>query len=305
MVKKIDFDKKIGKNFKSDEQRKKDTEEKIESGNVREALEELKTVFKFVEPLSEKAVEPYIQLANRMKEIFPQNINATSIIKKQVENIRLAFNEIDLTKIWRKEDCDTLFKKMDGTGWVLGQQMDYYKMLNLANEDSEYIIQTIIDDYSANDFLLTLDELSDIADFLDNEDGDGFSNQVKQIIEILDINIGFYKTIMPTLITIFQYVYVKVYAGNDENAVMHRHDIVKDLNKRKLNVELGSKYIFYLNELLIFKSSLELFGSFKGSINETNYSRHSIVHGKFNPDRYTEEEFIRLVLLISSICLGK
>lgn len=304
LSKEIDLDEKVEKGFKSDKETLNEINSKIDLGMNTEAINQMKSVIESIKPLTESPFKELTKTIQNINKSLDPNLEIYSRIfagiTKQIKDSTSLIRQYNLDKVKRKDDCENLFHKLENSGWVLGQEINYFEALDIASKSTNQIVDIMYQKYSENNFELMLSELDDIVDFLKNTDNDGFAKQLDEIHNILAESINFYDALMPTLFTILQYIYIFVYCN--ESDVANTSFISEKLKFQKKHIVVDSTYMFTLNEILITGEMANLFKGFEGNADETIYSRHSVLHGKYNPSRYDKEQLIRIIVLMSAIC---
>ncbi|SYW07939.1 hypothetical protein OENI_140005 [Oenococcus oeni] len=248
----------------------------------------------------EMNLSPYIETVKNLDKDLYSQIGKFSNLAKQLEETNKIFQKQEKK---RKPYYDKIFFEYKKTGWVMGSAFDYEIIIN-KKLDIDSLNEQLVGYYSNNHFQETFSELKEISDFLKINKSKGFQNQLDMITKVLSSDIELFPVIMPTLMAILSYIFDLSQGQINSNAHINYAQISKLLKKNK-NKQDDYTYMFHLNKIAVLTCLFNLFSgsNFDAGPDKSLYTRHSVQHGRYNPDRFTKEDLIKLIVLISGICL--
>lgn len=257
-------------------------------------IEFQKSIAPLIASLQDAAMPVVESLKTSLKEIQPIIEQAASIRANQFEILQKELKELSPKR-------EKIINKMVSKGWTIGSNEGLYTVDCLEGMSAEDIDSYMMNYYSENNYEKMFDELDLLIETLDL----GYKNQVLRIKQILEMDIDNYKIAIPTLFTVLEYVYDKELGFLDEDKIMKFvfvRDSKKNLMKNEkddfLLVMLISAYSVLLDDLDNGQKSD--MGFDKGT-DGVKYSRHSVLHGRIDPDRLNVKNLIQLIVLISAI----
>ncbi|MDR7924415.1 hypothetical protein RIU76_06710 [Latilactobacillus sakei subsp. sakei] len=182
------------------------------------------------------------------------------------------------------------------TEWTVGSEFDYDQIVDFAGMSPEEIDEKMMAYYSYNNYEELFSEIDSIIEQLP----DGYSDQMKTIKDILKHNINSYSAVLPTLYALLDYSYTTAF-GREETPQYAKGNIIqKDFEKFKQDEIIG---IYQIIMLQTYKVLLDYFGyhTFNDGVDKTDFSRSSVVHGRYNPNRMTMKQFMQTVVILSSV----
>lgn len=199
----------------------------------------------------------------------------------------------------------TQFEKLYENGWILTGDFDETAIVYSDEYSQEYLNERLANYYKENKYENFFNELDCIKDFFDKQEQKGFSTQIEIIKNILKDNMYNYYVAIPSLFPILEYL-----VSQKEN-ILNTSEIIRYNNIKKVaevKSQLGGKMIgglYLVEEIYLYKLFLKMFAGddFSKGIDATSFSRHSVLHGRYNPKRFDELDLIKLVCIISATTL--
>lgn len=175
---------------------------------------------------------------------------------------------------------------------------DTKKWLNEGLEGER--LRKKIDCYYANhDYKNLYREFENIESILKKDEyTQGYLKQVRIIKDNFIQNHDTFLIAINCIVSIIEFEYVNAI---DE---LNTSNIMKYVNVEHLKNELKDRDD---QEVIAISSNMALlkflnFSEFEEGINHTLFTRHSLQHGRYNPDRLDISDFIYCVCLLSSVC---
>jgi len=242
-----------------------------------------------------------LKMIDNLAPVFESVQNIMEPIAKQLSKIAESIDEVqeELAAMYPKR-AETI-KSMSSIGWTVGSIDSFQIMDSLDGRSTEEINKFLMEYYSENDYKNMFEELDLIIEFLDA----GYKNQAETLKFILIQDINNYKIAIPVLFPILEYTFEKEMGMLNMQDTMRFRDIRSKkqlVNKKDLKSiwtsMIVSTYTVLQND---FDNGSSQRAGFNQGINKVKYSRHSVLHGRFNPSRLTIKDLIQLILLISSV----
>lgn len=264
---------------------KSEIERSFKKNGIKEQIKEITDIAKSIN------MEPFFESYNQAY---------ADTITKNMGIIQKAINSLSKSIGSQAQEMMNTSDKLANLQWTIGG-IDNIGILNSLvdiNDKSE-IDTFMLNLFERNDYALLFDEIDKIINSLDY----GFKNLLIQVKSILEHDISNFKVVIPPLFSILEYIYVK--KSNNNKYSMGYTTAENDIERIK-EMEDDSSLIFLLlssyKVLLYMLDNGEKSGNgFDKGIDAVKYSRHSVLHGRYNPDRLTEVDLIQLILLISSL----
>ncbi|TGD22807.1 hypothetical protein EGT49_07730 [Companilactobacillus suantsaicola] len=191
-------------------------------------------------------------------------------------------------------------KMLSENGWTIGSDenagmviVDEVFELN-EKEANDYLMNY----FTANNFEKMFQELDYMIGFLDY----GFKKQVKISKKLLKDDIDNLIMVIPTLFEVLTYVIDKKSNNlSTEKSVGSGYEkkVKEKLNKSNLGKDVYLEIL--LNILKVIGQFYKYGASFPEGIFKSEFSRPTVMHGRFDPNRYTKKNLFQVILLINSI----
>lgn len=284
---------------------KKEDLKRFTSGLQKESDELVKvsipeSVFEFQKSITpminsfRETMEPAINsIQSTMKTMEPL-LEQTRAIAKQFERLQKKLRELSPKR-------EKTIERMSLNGWTISGNEGFYLIDKLEGMDKSEIDSYLMDYYSKNNYEKTFEELDLLIETLDL----GYKDQMSKIKKILELDINNYKVVIPTLFTILEYVYDKELGFLNTNNSMKFRNVEKAREKLTKNENDNFLLVMLISAYSVLQDDLEdgrknNIGFSKGT-NGVKYSRHSVLHGRIDPNRLKIKDLIQLVVLISAV----
>lgn len=242
-----------------------------------------------------------LKMIDNLAPVFESVQNIMEPITKQLSKIAKAVEEVQEEFAALYPQRAETIKNMSSIGWTVGNIDSFQIMDSLDGMSTEEMDEFLINYYSKDNYKNMFEELDLIIEFLDA----GYKNQAKTLKSILTQDINNYKIAIPVLFPILEYTFEKEMGMLNMQDTMRFRDIrdkkqlvnKKDLKSIWISM-IVSTYTVLQND---FDNGSSQRAGFNQGINKVKYSRHSVLHGRFNPSRLTIKDLIQLILLTSSV----
>lgn len=171
------------------------------------------------------------------------------------------------------------------------------ELLKLNDHDlNQVFVATLINDSHR----LLNENLDDLADSLDP----GHARQIKIIKRLIYQAHDNYIVLFNVLFSILEMVTVQKY-GKSRTATWNYNPSLNEIKRinEQMKTDTHKQFgrLLELNELDVLSGLYKFFDFSSYNLNTMPYSRHTVEHGKFDPNNYTFTEFMQLVLLSRNI----
>lgn len=191
-----------------------------------------------------------------------------------------------------------MVENLSENGWVITDFFEIDKLLELkgksVNEMNEIMTDYYIKD-NYKQFFYEFDQLID--DFIDEDFDLGYLDQLKVIRKLLEENFNNYKVLISTAVSILDFKYTEVIGLVSTDNILNRRDIKRYFQRHKDDERPAIDYITFSSLLKTLDAFLEQ-GHFHVGVEHTHLTRHAIQHGRYDPSRYKDTDFIKVILLI-------
>lgn len=245
----------------------------------------------------------------QLNQMIPNQLQATNGFLKRIAAQQVAF--ANKMKSWAnyiaeaQEELDDKYrklipvvKKLRNNGWVVTDFLEIDKLFELKGK-SDNEIDKIMTDYYIKDnykkFFYEFDQLID--DFVDEDFDSGYLDQLKMMRKLLKENFNNYKVLISTAVSILDFKYTEVIGSVSTDNTLNRKDVNNYLRCHKDDERSAMDYITFSSLLMTLDAFLER-GHFHVGVEHTNLTRHAIQHGRYDPSRYKDTDFIKVILLI-------
>lgn len=280
---------------------------KVPIGSVYQALDKLN-------------VEPNRFLFN--KKILSEDLNRSGMlaVNKYASQIfksyKYSYNEklAKVVKEYRKQigDHDKNLRVADilmHEGWVTFEVYRSQVLKDNYDKSKKEVLDYIEHYYLDNDYKNFFEVFDAIVEefYASNEYSDGYAKQIYSIEKLVKQNFENYKVVINTVFSIIEYVCSIKFNLILTNGFIQPKSI-KDKRKEYVQKFEEGKYkasgnIHRITELSVFQVLKDTWADkhFKVGIEKTQYGRGPIQHGRYDPDRLKETDFIKLIVLLFGI----
>ncbi len=261
---------------------------------------------KFIAEMQKKQLEilknipsPVIDELKTFQKIT--TVTDSSIFSKVARSLEKVTKAIQI----KEPIITTQFEKLYENGWILTGDFDEIEIVYSDEYSQEYLNERLENYYKENRYENFFNELDCIKDLFDKQGQIGFSTQIEIIKNILKDNMCNYYVAIPSLFPILEYLV------SQKEHILNTSEIIRYNNIKKVaevKSQLGGKTIgglYLVEEIYLYKLFLKMFAGddFSKGIDATSFSRHSVLHGRYNPKRFDELDLIKLVCIISATTL--
>lgn len=183
-------------------------------------------------------------------------------------------------------------------GWVITPFFEIDKLFMLRGKSTSYCIQFMTDYYSKEDhkqFFYEFDQL--LKDFIDEDFDDGYLDQLQRMRKLVQSDFKNSDVLINTAVSILEFKYIEVMGFVSTGNTLRQ----KDINDYFKHHENDRRSIFdYLSFCSLLKTLSKFMGyeNFNVGVENTHLTRHAIQHGRYDPSRYKDTDFIKVILLI-------
>lgn len=242
---------------------------------------------------SEKMVKLEIQFSEVYSKIEP-------FLEKTKLHARKFSNAIETIYPMYETFMDNSFK----CGWTPLMNWEInYDFYEKANKLSlEKLNQFYLKELTKKEFNMVFYLLDELAENLES----GYKIEVEKISKILKVNINNYTLAIPYLFSLIDYMIVfQMNSGEiPSNAFMRNREVKIYAKKNKIRED--DLISFYKLHYYYCVQLVDEYSEFVEFSNPT-FNRHHVLHGRYDPAKYTFANFLRLLVLCAhlSLAMGK
>jgi hypothetical protein len=267
----------------------------------------MKTMNKNFSLLSEEQLNRlFIYNNSTYTDIFEELARRQTALTK---NIRLFNNDFfkNLKETEKRyKDLIPTIERLSNQGWVITPYFEINELFKLKEKSSEELECFMEDYYTKNNykqFYYEFDLLLD--DFVVDEDNDrGYLNQLEKIKNLIQLDFKNSRVLINAAVSILEFKYIEAFDLEFSNSIMRERDIKAYYNQHKNDMFIVFDYLSFCSLLQVLMNFMAR-QEFKVGSKETQLTRHSIQHGRYNPERYKDTDFIKIILLIAATCFKK
>ena len=108
------------------------------------------------------------------------------------------------------------------------------------------------------------------------------------------------KVLISTAVSILDFKFVDKMGSINTNKITSHHDIVSYFNDHKDDERSVLDYLSFLSLLKMMDNFFQN-GRFRVGVENTELTRHAIQHGRYDPNRFKNTDFIKVILLIIAV----
>ncbi|TPR18104.1 hypothetical protein [Apilactobacillus timberlakei] len=180
----------------------------------------------------------------------------------------------------------------------------YFSEHQESNDDlKEYVNETITHDLFNNDYKNLKYELSmlviNLRDAKIIKNSHGYTTQAYQIYKIFNYGPTYYNCLIPTFFSIFDFIHYHIINTSKyiKKGIVNHYALRSALSNLKRENK-STKLFSVLYMINIYSVGERIYRSTGSSnYNKNQINRNTAVHGINNPDKYTINDFAKLVLL--------
>lgn len=187
--------------------------------------------------------------------------------------------------------------------WIDQMPLDVNRIDQLLELDNQALNQVFVDTLIQNSHRLLNQNLDDLAAALDS----GHAKQIKIIKRLLGESRDNYIVLFNVLFSILEMVTVQKY-GKSRTATWNYNPSLNEIKRinEQIKTDRHKQFgrLLELNELDVLSGLYKFFDFNSYNLETMPYSRHTVEHGKFDPNNYTFTEFMQLVILTRNIAVS-
>ena len=223
-----------------------------------------------------------------------QHIKLDGEIKSLRDRLNKSENEIYMS-------TEKAVNILSENNWVVSfLSVDDLKKQN--SKSKEEILDYVEKYYTVNNhhnFFMYFDNL--IKNFETNSEDRGYLEQLKIIEQLLKDNFRYYIVLLSTAMGILEYKYIQKNGKLNTSVIAHGSEIRENASEKPKSVTDVLERIDISSTYKVLKNYYQK-SHFENGINRSEFGRHAVQHGRYNPERYKETDMIKTILLIYAIC---
>lgn len=183
-------------------------------------------------------------------------------------------------------------------GWVITPFFEIDELFMLRSKSTGYCIKFMTDYYSKDSHEQFFNEFKQLLeDFIDEDFDVGYLDQLKRMRKLVQNDFKNSDVLISTAVSILEFKYIEVMGAVSTGETLNQKDINNYFNHHKDDRRSIFDYINFcsLSKTLSKFMDYENFGV---GVDKTKITRHSIQHGRYDPSRYKDTDFIKVILLI-------
>lgn len=183
-------------------------------------------------------------------------------------------------------------------GWVITPFFDADQLFQLKGKPAKYCIQYLTEYYSKDNYKYFYHEFDQLLDdFIDEDFDKGYLEQLKRMRKLVQEDFTNSNVLINTAVSILEFKYIEVIGSVDTGTILHQRDIDRYFNHHKNDQRSAFDYLRFYS-LLKTLNKFMMYQNFNVGVEKTKFTRHSVQHGRFDPLRYENYDFIKVILLI-------
>ncbi|EEI20390.1 hypothetical protein G8J22_00522 [Lentilactobacillus hilgardii] len=187
--------------------------------------------------------------------------------------------------------------------WIDQMPLNSERIDRLLKLDDHELNQVFVDTLIRDSHNLLNQNLDDLAASLDN----GHAKQIKIVKRLIYQAHDNYIVLFNLLFSILEMVTVQKY-GQSRTATWNYNPSLNEIKRinEQIKTDRHKQFgrLLELNELDVLSGLYKFFDFNSYHLQTMPYSRHTVEHGKFDPNNYTFTEFMQLVLLSRNIAVS-
>lgn len=192
-----------------------------------------------------------------------------------------------------------LFNKLINLNWTWGFCFEDEDIFNFYDKSEKEIDDAMVSYYRKDNYSNLFDEIESTIDYLNKINGHGFADQYALIMELLQKDFTNFRAIVPSLFGILTFIFD--YQHNFLNVeTSARKDIAENFKNKNSNVmkSMSSQTMRATSAVFCTYYSRVTFAD---GPEKVGFGRHSVQHGRYDPDRYKEKDIMKLIVVISAM----
>jgi len=186
---------------------------------------------------------------------------------------------------------------MTSLGWTVSDATATYVFDELIGKNAKDIDGYLLDYYSANGYELLFEELDNVISGLDK----GYRKQLVRIKKILKDDINNYIIAIPILFSNIEYMFFDREGALNKDGSLSSRIVNREINNADEDEFIGVFPISLKSTLTVLAKIFKNGSKFEKGVDNSEYSRHSVLHGRYNPSRLNISMLVKLIVLMSSL----
>jgi hypothetical protein len=199
-------------------------------------------------------------------------------------------------------ELEPVISCLKNCGWVITPFIEINELFKLKGKSRQFCNQFMTDYYTKNHYNRFYYEYGElIKDFTDDEELEvGYLEQLKLMRNLLKQDFNNSKVLISTAVSILDFKYVEKMGSINTNRITTHQEIVSYFDEHKNDERSVLDYLSFLSLLKVMDKFFQN-GRFRVGIENTELTRHAIQHGRYDPNRLKNTDFIKVMLLIIAI----
>lgn len=245
----------------------------------------------------------------QLNKLFPYKVQVNPELYKNVAEQQTAF--IKKMRSWTKyfeqaqKEINQKYRSLIPTvdllseqGWVITPFLDMNLLFKFRNKSAEECNEFMTEYYTKDNykqFYYEFDQLLD--DFVDEDFDKGYLNQLIKIRKLVQKDFENSIVLINAAVSILEFKYIEVIGSVSTGKTMSQKGIKNYLQQHENSNQPAFDYLSFYS-LLTALSQFMSYENFKVGVEKTRLTRHSVQHGRYDPARYKDTDFIKVILLI-------
>lgn len=249
----------------------------------------------------------------QLSQFFPHNIQTNPQLFKQIAEqqaqfarkmaqVNEYFQEAQRHFDQKYRELEPVVDCLRNCGWVITPFIEINELFKLKGKSRRFCDQFMTDYYTKKcykQFFYEYGEL--IKDFTDDEELEaGYLEQLKLMKNLLEQDFNNSKVLISTAVSILDFKYVEKMGSINTNKITSHQEIVSYFNDHKNDERSVLDYLSFLSLLKVMDKFFQN-GRFRVGVENTELTRHAIQHGRYDPNRLKNTDFIKVMLLIIAV----
>ena len=225
-------------------------------------------------------------------------------IQESLRSLHETFEKQVKESYKRYSKLEPLIISIGKEGWVISPYISLSTVKDikkLPKEEWANKFSTIYEDNNHRQFFVEFDELIN-SGFEQSKLDQGYLDELKKIRNLLDSDFSNYEVLIPTAFTVLEFKLNEKLGLIDTSETIKIKSVPKIKNKALNADDRNILSLLSFRSVAIVLDKYYSYKEFQDGIDDTEFSRHSVQHGRFNPLRYEENDIIKIILLIAALC---
>lgn len=235
-------------------------------------------------------------------KFFRQIAKQQAQFAKRMSQLNEYFQEAQRHFDQKYRELEPVISCLANCGWVITPFIEINELFKLKGKTRQFCDQFMSNYYTENHykrFYYEYDEL--IQDFTDDEELEaGYLDQLKLMRKLIKQDFNNSKVLISTAVSILDFKYVEKMGSINTNKITRHQEIVDYFNAHKNDERSVLDYLSFLSLLKVMDKFFQS-GRFRVGVENTELTRHAIQHGRYDPNRFKNTDFIKVMLLVIAV----